>query len=125
MFARSAYATPGRLAVLAGGAYRWRSNICSGNRGCVSVALTDAGAAQSGPSDGRNGVDRQPPPDLTGEQSVLGGICRSKRAIAAVVAVLRPSDYYRPAHQLVYDLVRALCIRGEPADASTVAADLE
>jgi replicative DNA helicase len=89
------------------------------------VALTDDRAAAMGPPEGGNGFDRQPPQDLTAEQSVLGGMMLSKDAIADVVEVLRPGDFYRPAHQLVYDCVLDLYSRGEPADAVTVAAELE
>ncbi|HLU57204.1 MAG TPA: DnaB-like helicase N-terminal domain-containing protein, partial [Pseudonocardia sp.] len=46
--------------------------------------------------------DRQPPQDLTAEQSVLGGMLLSKDAIADVVEILRPDDFYKPAHQTVY-----------------------
>ena len=89
------------------------------------MALTDDRASSAGPADGGNGFDRQPPQDLTAEQSVLGGMMLSKDAIADVVEVLRPGDFYRPAHQLVYDCVLDLYSRGEPADAVTVAAELE
>jgi replicative DNA helicase len=89
------------------------------------VALTDDRASAAGPAEGGNGFDRQPPQDLTAEQSVLGGMMLSKDAIADVVEVLRPNDFYRPAHQLVYDCILDLYSRGEPADAVTVAAELE
>jgi replicative DNA helicase len=94
--------------------------------GGISVALTDDRTSEAGGSGGgNNGFDRQPPQDLTAEQSVLGGMLLSKDAIADVVEVLRPGDFYRPAHQLVYDCVLDLYSRGEPADAVTVAAELE
>jgi len=48
----------------------------------------------------------------------------SKDAIADVVEVLRAHDFYRPAHELVFDAVLDLYGRGEPADAVTVAAEL-
>jgi len=89
------------------------------------VALTDDRTSAAGPAENGNGFDRQPPQDLTAEQSVLGGMMLSKDAIADVVEVLRPNDFYRPAHQLVYDCVLDLYSRGEPADAVTVAAELE
>src|SRR3954452_8609868 len=69
--------------------------------------------------------DRQPPQDLTAEQSVLGGMLLSKDAIADVVEVLRPDDFYRPAHQTVYECVLDLYGCGEPADPVTVSAELE
>jgi replicative DNA helicase len=68
---------------------------------------------------------RQPPQDLAAEQSVLGGMLLSKDAIADVLEKLRPGDFYRPAHQNVYDAVLDLYARGEPADAVTVAAELD
>lgn len=71
------------------------------------------------------GFDRQPPQDLTAEQSVLGGMLLSKDAIADVVEVLRPDDFYRPAHQTVYDTILDLYSRGEPADPVTVSAELQ
>ena len=69
--------------------------------------------------------DRQPPQDITAEQSVLGAILLSKDAIADVVEMLRPDDFYRPAHQTVYECVLDLYGRGEPADPVTVSAELE
>ncbi|ORV10676.1 replicative DNA helicase [Mycobacterium celatum] len=68
---------------------------------------------------------RQPPQDLAAEQSVLGGMLLSKDAIADVLERLRPGDFYRPAHQNIYDAILDLYGRGEPADAVTVAAELD
>src|SRR4051794_18696529 len=68
---------------------------------------------------------RQPPQDLAAEQSVLGGMLLSKDAIADVLERLRPGDFYRPAHQNVYDAILDLYGRGEPADAVTVASELD
>ena len=68
---------------------------------------------------------RQPPQDPAAEQAVLGGMLLSKDAIADVLEKLRPGDFYKPANQLVYDAVLDLYGRGEPADAVTVAAELD
>ena len=68
--------------------------------------------------------ERTPPQDLIAEQSVLGGMLLSKDAIADVVEILRERDFYRPAHELIYDAVIDLYGRGEPADAVTVSAEL-
>ncbi|MBO0829300.1 MAG: replicative DNA helicase, partial [Streptosporangiales bacterium] len=67
---------------------------------------------------------RTPPQDMYAEQCVVGGMLLSKDAIADVVEVLRPGDFYRPAHQVLFDVVIDLYGRGEPADAVTVAAEL-
>jgi replicative DNA helicase len=68
--------------------------------------------------------DRQPPQDVQAEQSVLGGMLLSKDAIADVVEQLHGNDFYRPAHQIIFDCILDLYGRGEPADAITVAAEL-
>jgi len=68
--------------------------------------------------------ERTPPHDLAAEQCVLGGMLMSKDAISDVLEVIRPSDHYRPAHQLVHEVILDLYGRGEPADAVTVANEL-
>ncbi len=68
--------------------------------------------------------ERTPPHDVAAEQCVLGGMLLSKDAISDVIEVLRPADYYRPAHQLIHEAILDLYGRGEPADAITVANEL-
>jgi replicative DNA helicase len=68
--------------------------------------------------------ERTPPHDLAAEQCVLGGMMLSKDAISDVFDVIKGHDYYRPAHQLVHEVILDLYARGEPADAVTVAAEL-
>ncbi len=69
-------------------------------------------------------LGRTPPQDVAAEQAVLGGMMLSKDAIADVVEALRGADFYRPAHELVFEAVLDLYGRGEPADALTVADEL-
>ncbi len=90
------------------------------------MSLTEAGpfdptSYSSGPSED---LGRTPPQDVAAEQSVLGGMMLSKDAIADVIEVLRGTDFYRPAHELVFEAVLDLYGRGEPADAVTVADEL-
>jgi replicative DNA helicase len=68
--------------------------------------------------------ERTPPHDLAAEQCVLGGMLMSKDAISDVLEVIRSSDHYRPAHQIVHEIILDLYGRGEPADAVTVANEL-
>jgi replicative DNA helicase len=86
--------------------------------GVVSVAEFPS---QQGPGE----FTRTPPQDVVAEQSVLGGMLLSKDAIADVVEAVRGHDFYRPAHELVYEAVLDLYGRGEPADAVTVSAELQ
>ncbi|BBY55826.1 replicative DNA helicase [Mycobacterium koreense] len=90
--------------------------------------LGASGGSSRGPAEGpppNEDFGRQPPQDLTAEQSVLGGMLLSKDAVADVLERLRPGDFYRPAHQNIYDAILDLYGRGEPADAVTVAAELD
>jgi len=68
--------------------------------------------------------ERTPPQDIAAEQSVLGGMLLSKDAIADVVEVVRATDFYKPAHQTIFDVVVDLYGKGEPADPITVSAEL-
>ncbi|MBB1256476.1 replicative DNA helicase [Streptomyces alkaliterrae] len=78
-----------------------------------------------GPDDfAASAFERVPPQDLAAEQSVLGGMLLSKDAIADVVEVLQGQDFYRPAHETIYQAVLDLYAKGEPADPITVAAEL-
>ncbi|MFK4035085.1 replicative DNA helicase [Nonomuraea wenchangensis] len=71
------------------------------------------------------GFERTPPHNIEAEQSVLGGMLLSKDAIADVVEIIRADDFYRPAHQMVYEVITDLYGRGEPADAVTVFDELQ
>ncbi|WP_319428810.1 replicative DNA helicase [Mycobacterium sp. RTGN5] len=89
------------------------------------AVVDDLGQSGMGSPPPSEDFGRQPPQDLAAEQSVLGGMLLSKDAIADVLERLRPGDFYRPAHQNVYDAILDLYGRGEPADAVTVAAELD
>src|SRR6202522_229978 len=68
--------------------------------------------------------ERMPPHDVAAEQCVLGGMLLSKDAISDVIETIRPTDHYRPAHQLVHEAILDLYARGEPADPITVSNEL-
>jgi len=89
------------------------------------AVVDDLGHSDAGPAQPSEDYGRQPPQDMVAEQSVLGGMLLSKDAIADVLERLRPGDFYRPAHQNVYDAILDLYGRGEPADAVTVSAELD
>src|SRR5258707_2734471 len=88
------------------------------------AVIDDFGRSDMEASPPSEDYGRQPPQDAAAEQAVLGGMLLSKDAIAHVLERLRPGDFYRPAHQNVYDALPDLYRRGEPADPGTVAAAL-
>ena len=64
---------------------------------------------------------RTPPQDVEAEESVLGAMLLSKDAIADCVESMSGDDFYRPAHETIYEAILDLYSRGEPADSVTVA----
>ncbi|MCW2588597.1 MAG: replicative helicase [Mycobacterium sp.] len=96
-----------------------------GEVGRFVAVVDDLGRSDMETSPPSEDYGRQPPQDMAAEQSVLGGMLLSKDAIADVLERLRPGDFYRPAHQSVYDAILDLYGRGEPADAVTVSAELD
>jgi replicative DNA helicase len=69
--------------------------------------------------------DRVPPHNLEAEESVLGSMMLSGEAIASVVEAMKSEDFYRPAHQRIYESILGIYGRGEPVDAITVVEDLK
>ncbi|MFI7408243.1 replicative DNA helicase [Streptomyces sp. NPDC049627] len=78
----------------------------------------------TGEWDGGSAFERVPPQDLDAEQSVLGGMLLSKDAIADVVEVLKGHDFYKPAHETIFQAILDVYAKGEPADPITIAAEL-
>ncbi|MBY6388897.1 replicative DNA helicase [Rhodococcus erythropolis] len=89
------------------------------------TALEERPARAAARADDSTDYGRLPPHDESAEQSVLGAMMLSKDAIADVLEALRPGDFYKPRHQIVFDAILDLYGRGEPADAVTVAAELD
>ncbi|MGO1504982.1 MAG: replicative DNA helicase [Brachybacterium sp.] len=83
--------------------------------------MTSSEAFEAGPD---RGLERTPPQDLPAERGVLGGMMLSKDAIADVVETVTGSDFYRPAHEMIYEAIIDLYGRGEPADLVTVSDEL-
>jgi replicative DNA helicase len=65
-----------------------------------------------------------PPQNLEAEESVLGAMMLSGEAIADVVEVVKPDDFYRSANAKIFDTLRSLYARGDPVDAITAVEEL-
>ncbi|HSX96195.1 MAG TPA: DnaB-like helicase N-terminal domain-containing protein, partial [Streptomyces sp.] len=61
---------------------------------------------------GSAAFERVPPQDLDAEQSVLGGMLLSKDAIADVVEILKGPDFYKPAHETIYQAILDIYAKG-------------
>jgi len=62
-----------------------------------------------------SGSGGEPPHDNAAEQAVLGEMMRSAAAIDTVTGILAAEHYYRPAHQIVHEIIADLHGRGAPA----------
>ena len=67
----------------------------------------------------RRGDGRVPPQNLEAEESVIGAMMLSSEAIADVVEILQPEDFYRGANASIYEALRGVYARGEPVDLIT------
>ena len=65
-----------------------------------------------------------PPSNIEAEESVLGAMMLSADAGNSVMDRLEPGDFYKPAHQLIFEVVQGLFDSNEPIDAVTVSEGL-
>ena len=70
-------------------------------------------------------IDRLPPQSIEAEQAVLSAMLIKKEAIAEVTQLLKPEDFYRDAHRVVFDTIIELFNSNEPADIITVTEELK
>jgi replicative DNA helicase len=68
--------------------------------------------------------DRVPPHNFEAEESILGSMMLSTEAIADVVEVVKPDDFYRSANGKIFDTLRSVYARGDPVDAITAVEEL-
>jgi replicative DNA helicase len=68
----------------------------------------------------RPGTLHTPPHSVEAEESVLGAVLLSSDAANVALEKLHPQDFYRPAHQAIFEAVSSLFDANEPIDAVTV-----
>jgi replicative DNA helicase len=68
---------------------------------------------------------RLPPQAVEAEQSVLGSLLLDNSQVEAVLAALRPEDFYHRNHQTIFRAVCDLCDHNQPADVITVSEHLQ
>src|SRR6202521_4538459 len=94
----------------------------SPGRGEPKRMVESSGMAQLAPVPNSAPV---PPQNLEAEESVLGAMMLSPRAIGAVSEILDAKDFYRESHAKIYRAALALYAKGEPVDAITLTDELE
>ncbi|MEL7454782.1 MAG: DnaB-like helicase N-terminal domain-containing protein, partial [Pseudomonadota bacterium] len=66
-----------------------------------------------------------PPNNLAAEAAVLGAILFDNNAFQRVADILRPTDFYAPAHQEVYETAQGMIQNGRVADGVTLREQFE
>jgi replicative DNA helicase len=69
--------------------------------------------------------DRVQPQSIEAEQAVLGAILIDGEALLVVMERLTPEDFYRAAHQRIYEAMLRLNDENEPIDLITLTTDLQ
>jgi len=69
-------------------------------------------------------LERVLPQNIDAEQSVLGSVLLDREAIYKVMRVLRPEDFYREGHKIIYETMLELNEGGHPVDLVTVSEQL-
>ena len=70
-------------------------------------------------------INRIPPHSVESEQSILGSILLDKDAIITVSETIRPSDFYKEAHKIIYESMLKLSNKNEPIDLITLTEELK
>ena len=64
----------------------------------------------------KNQINKLPPQNIEAEQSVLGSLMIDKDAVIKIADFLQSTDFYKPAHQKIYETMIELYQRHEPID---------
>ncbi len=71
------------------------------------------------------GFERLPPQNVEAEQAVLGAILIAPEILTTISEILRPDDFYRNSHQLIFKCALDIAEKNEPVDPVTLIASLQ
>lgn len=69
-------------------------------------------------------VDRLPPFSLDAERGLLGSVFLDNNILHDITQSLKPEDFYRESHQIVYRVMREMYLENRPVDFITLAEEL-
>ncbi|UUZ91327.1 replicative DNA helicase [Paenibacillus sp. P25] len=70
-------------------------------------------------------MDRIPPQNLEAEMAVLGAVLLDGDALVTAMERVSSEDFYRPAHQMIYEAMIEIAESNEPVDLVTLTARLQ
>ena len=65
-------------------------------------------------------LNKLPPHHLEAEQSVLSAVLIDNDTLTDIAPILKPDDFYKPSHQIIYTSMSELYSRNEPVDLVTL-----
>lgn len=69
-------------------------------------------------------INKIPPQNIDAEQSVLGAMLLDQEAIYKVIEIIKPEDFYRDSHRMIYQAILNLNEKNQPVDMITVSEEL-
>ena len=69
--------------------------------------------------------ERLIPQNIEAEQNVLSAMMLDQKAVDTVSEILKPDDFYRIAHRIIYQAMLSLRAKGQPVDLVTVPEELK
>lgn len=73
------------------------------------------------PAEKEFGFDKLPPQNLDAEESLISAILLDNNTLLEILDILSPPDFYKSAHQTIFEAVTELFNRGDPIDLVTLA----
>jgi len=70
-------------------------------------------------------LSRNPPQNISAEQAALGSMLLQEDAILSVVEILKPEDFYRQSHEIIYRCIGELFDRNNGVDLITLTEELK
>jgi len=61
-------------------------------------------------------VDRLPPSNIEAEAGIFGSVLLDQRVLHDIIPMLRPDDFYRDAHAILWETIAGMYARGERID---------
>ncbi len=75
----------------------------------------------SAPAEKGYSLDKLPPQNIDAEESLISAILLDNDILVEILDVLSPPDFYKSAHQVIFEAITDLFSRGDPIDLVTLA----
>ena len=77
------------------------------------------------PQDNISTALKVPPQSIEAERSVLGGLMLDDQSWFDLVELIKPSDFYRTQHQIIFEAMIVIANKDQPLDAVTLSEELQ